>query len=138
MITKSHRARWGALGGALAALALLPACGGPPSAHYDSVTALRDAATTAGYVCKDWRMADPGHAVETGMCDNSAMAIYGNEEIRDAALEEWRSGNGGDRAKIRSSALVGSNWIMFWYSETTAVDLQGALGGHLVSIGGTK
>lgn len=121
----------------VAAAALLSGCAAA-SAHYNSVTALRDAATTAGYVCKDWRMADPGHAVESGMCDNSAMAIYGNEEIRDAALEEWRSGNGGDRAKIRSSALVGSNWIMFWYSETTAVDLQGALGGRLVSIGGAK
>ncbi len=143
-------ALWGALVGALAAVALLSGCAAglgktdaPPDAavdrSYGTVVELRDALVTSGYPCIAWREGEASNfAGQSGACDDTVvMSTYATDTDKAKELDRIRELShvtGGND----TSGLVGSNWLMVFKTTQLATDVQAKLGGTLVNFAPAK
>ncbi|WP_026820630.1 hypothetical protein [Arthrobacter castelli] len=108
MGTTKARRRIGIIVPAVATIALLAGCGGPPEGggSFESVQELKQAFVDAGGQCDDWdEHNDGGLSAESGSCgDEAALSIFENEE--NFELLKFT------HAELGVGTFVGENWAI--------------------------
>jgi hypothetical protein len=94
---------------------------------FQSATALRDAAVAAGFSCPSWRPVPVLGASSAGDCsDRDTFSVYSDHAALDENVTYLRS------QVIPATLLMGPNWLI---NSSDAPNLQGVLGGEIVSVG---
>lgn len=119
----------------LLAMPLLTTGGGPEkNATYETVEGLKEAYVDAGGVCDDWSQTNAVEiAAQSGECgESTVLSVYLSSEAVERRIEATK---GSMFAEIMDDWLVGENWIIH---ADDATDLQGELGGRIVSFSSSE